>query len=56
MGFNSGMASTSRSVVWPVVHEDRHALIQDLEAVSGRPVSESELSGPGAAVFLPGQW
>ncbi|MGF6835191.1 uncharacterized protein (TIGR03083 family) [Paenarthrobacter sp. TE4293] len=31
MGFNSGMASTSHSIVWPVVHEERRALIQDLE-------------------------
>lgn len=31
MGFNSGMASTSPSVVWPVVHEERRALIRDLE-------------------------
>ncbi|WP_458108268.1 maleylpyruvate isomerase family mycothiol-dependent enzyme [Arthrobacter sp. R3-55] len=31
MGFNSGMALTSPSVVWPVVHEERRALIRDLE-------------------------
>ncbi len=31
MGFNSSMASTSHSIVWPVVHEERRALIQDLE-------------------------
>ncbi|WP_253464921.1 maleylpyruvate isomerase family mycothiol-dependent enzyme [Paenarthrobacter sp. A20] len=31
MGFNSSMASTSPSIVWPVVHEERRALIKDLE-------------------------
>ncbi|SDX25797.1 TIGR03083 family protein [Arthrobacter sp. cf158] len=31
MLFNSGMASTSPSTVWPVVHEERRALIRDLE-------------------------
>ncbi|MCT9869923.1 maleylpyruvate isomerase family mycothiol-dependent enzyme [Paenarthrobacter aurescens] len=31
MLFNSSMASTSPSIVWPVVHEERRALIQDLD-------------------------
>ncbi|MFC8041069.1 maleylpyruvate isomerase family mycothiol-dependent enzyme [Paenarthrobacter sp. NPDC057355] len=33
MRFNSSMASTSPSVVWPVVHEERRALIHDLESL-----------------------
>lgn len=31
MLFNSGMAKSSPSTVWPVVHQERRALIQDLE-------------------------
>ncbi|MET3370814.1 UNVERIFIED_CONTAM: uncharacterized protein (TIGR03083 family) [Jeotgalibacillus campisalis] len=31
MLLNSGMASSSPSVVWPVVHHERRALLQDLE-------------------------
>jgi hypothetical protein len=33
MLFNSGMASTSPSTVWPVVHEERRALIRDVAEV-----------------------
>ncbi|WP_210065554.1 maleylpyruvate isomerase family mycothiol-dependent enzyme [Pseudarthrobacter sp. PvP004] len=31
MLFNSGMATSSSSTVWPVVHQERRALLQDLE-------------------------
>lgn len=31
MLFNSGMATSSPSTVWPVVHQERRALIHDLE-------------------------
>jgi uncharacterized protein (TIGR03083 family) len=31
MLFNSGMASSKPSTVWPVVHHERRALLQDLE-------------------------
>ncbi|MDO6145331.1 maleylpyruvate isomerase family mycothiol-dependent enzyme [Paenarthrobacter aurescens] len=31
MLFNSGMATSSPSIVWPVVHHERRALLQDLE-------------------------
>jgi len=33
MLLNSGMASSSPSTVWPVVHHERRALLQDLESL-----------------------
>ncbi len=33
MLFNSGMATSSRSIIWPVVHHERSALLQDLESL-----------------------
>jgi uncharacterized protein (TIGR03083 family) len=33
MLLNSGMATSSPSIVWPVVHHERRALLQDLEPI-----------------------
>ena len=44
--FNSGMASSPRSVIWPVVHDERRALIHDLEPLP-EPLWETPSLCPG---------